>query len=314
MTAVTPGALQLLLRLLEAKELAYTHSALASFHGRPGEELIVSGLLVEAGHDHVVRDDDDDGAMVDVDSDYYNEGLGIHSRTSGFVRVDKQTLLRYAPRIENLFRQLLGAELAFPTGGPRRLDEPGSFWDLGVARLTRQGPTSLWFGRRLHDLAVSSALADLVTLMPSTKPRLVLTTTATADLTRDHPAGIIVVPIADVLAGMNPVKIDFGMLQARFAGQPAPRHAVLHLSDDNRVLTIHGREVHFQKTRSKIQSILRQLYNAYLSDRWLRTSDVLEKAESGAQSLDQAFGARWVEVKQVIEQHAGMCRINPSLV
>lgn len=306
MTAVTPGALRLLIRLLEAKELVYTHSALVGFHGRPGEELIASGLLEEAGYDHVVRDDDDDGAMVDVESDPYHEGLGHQSRISGFVRVEKQTLLRYAPRIDQLARQLLGDELRLFPAGPRRLDEAGYIWDLGLARLNRQGSTSIWLGRRQHDFAARAALADLLIRSPSPTPRLMLTTTPAKIVPRDHPPGIIVIPIADVLAGMDPALIDFAVLKTRFLNQPVEViDSPVHLSADHRTLTLnYSVKVPFRKDTHQ-QKLIVVFVKAYRKGVRLRAADALAEAHCGADSLDQAFGPKWELLKPFLKSWDG---------
>ena len=305
MTTLTPAGLQLLLRLLEAKELIYTHSALAGFHGRPGEDLIASGLLAEAGYEHVVRDDDDDGAMLDVDGDPFQEGLGFHSRVSGFMRVEKLTLLRYAPRIDDLFRLLLGDQLRALPGGPKKLDESGCFWDLGVSRLSRQGLTSVWFGRRLHDLAVHGVLADLMIRSPAPAPRLMLTTTSAKALPSTQPSGFVIIPISDVLAGMAPIAIDYSMLKARFGGQPVEAiKSPVHLSVDGKTLTLNY-TVKITFSGVVQTTIIKLLVEAYRQGREVVASELLKKADSRTRTFEQAFGAQWVLLKPYLSPRDG---------
>jgi hypothetical protein len=81
----------------------------------------------------------------------------------------------------------------------------------------------------------------------------------------------------------------------------------LHLSDDNATLTFLGKRLIFRG--EKQQQILRQLFDAYKSGPPLRTTRVLEKAQSKADSLHKAFNnsPHWSVLQRIIKQEQGYC-------
>ncbi|MFI0849155.1 hypothetical protein [Mesorhizobium sp. IMUNJ 23232] len=300
--------LQLLLGLLEAKALRFTHEALVDYHGEWGQRLIDSELMLPSGYDTTVTDEKDDLAY-EVGYDNRKGALGYHHPLRGWIGVPQDSLRFYVPDLAAIFALLLGSELRPLPTEPNPLEGP-AIWDVGKARLTNTELRDVWFARRLSDARMFEMLERVVQRRPSQQLRLVLTTTPATRLPDRQVPGHKIVPIDDVLSNTN-IGIDIAILRARFGGQPPPPGAVLHLSEDNRVLTIHGKQLFFRKGEI-IRSILRQLYDAYPSG-WIRTSEVLQKACSAASSIDQAFGARWHEVKSFIEQRGGMCRFNPYL-
>jgi hypothetical protein len=75
--------------------------------------------------------------------------------------------------------------------------------------------------------------------------------------------------------------------------------------DDDAIFNLGGERLIFRGLVQ--QSILRQLVDAYYNDRELRTSEVLQKAGSEADSIAKAFrnNPHWPKLRQIIHQYQG---------
>jgi hypothetical protein len=81
----------------------------------------------------------------------------------------------------------------------------------------------------------------------------------------------------------------------------------VHLSDDNRILTIFEKRM---VIGGRIQqSIIRQLVDAQPTGEWLRSQTVLHKAGSQADSIAKAFAGspHWPMIRKVLRQQGGQC-------
>jgi hypothetical protein len=93
---------------------------------------------------------------------------------------------------------------------------------------------------------------------------------------------------------------------------PLPKiESYILLSDDNEILEIHSVALDLLITvilKGKIQqSIMRQLVDAFHKGKRLKTSMVLERAGSAADSIAKAFNgnSNWRDLKRVIKQEKG---------
>ena len=294
--------LDLLLRLLEARELVYTHGALVDYHGPAGQALIDAGLMVPDGFDRfVTADDEDDSPVMEVETDPVH-GLGYHSPYRGWVKIDRVRLQRYRPALERVFEMLLGDELRPPPRGPQDLDG-GLAWEIGEMRLTRGPISSLWFARRLGDRDVLQRVRAAAERRPSPKLRLLLTSTPHQRLPAETLPMTKIVPIADVLSSDEPATIDAGILKARFAGQTQETvTAPLHLSEDGRTLTIQGSKRISFRSSGQIK-VIRALVDAYRQGKRLNASQTLHDAGLGARTFKQAFGDKWEDLRPHLISH-----------
>lgn len=296
-------SLALLLRLLEARELRYAHSTVVGYHGATGQALIDAGLMIPSGYVRsVVAADEDDAPLMDVEMNVDRGELGYHSPMRGWIKVEKTHLQCYCPNIARIFQLLLGEEFRPTSRGPTDL-EGTLLYDLGTIRLTRRGPPSeVWYARRLGERIVVDLVRAAFERRPSPQVRLLLTTTSHDRLAADNLPMMRIVPVSDVLSSTGD-RIDTDILKARFTGITPPVDAPLHLSDDGRRLTIHGKTLTFRG--EKLTAILSILVNAYFRRERLKAEAILEKAGSSASSLDQAFGKRWAEISPYLKTSGG---------
>jgi hypothetical protein len=285
---------ELLLRLLEAREMVYPHSTLVGYYGPPGQELIDAGLMTPAGFGMAILDEEEDEQTpMAVEADP-KRGLGYHSPLRGWVKVEKAELQRYRPHLPAIFRMLLGDELVpYPRG---ELDlGAGLCWEIGRVRLLRTGLVDVLFARRLDDPAARENVRLALERRPSAKLRLMLTTTqrlpaAALPLTK-------LVPVADVLSAAEPWRIDMAILRARFAGRVHETgDGPLHLSEDGRTLTINGTTRISFRSDAQIE-VIRTLLAAYQAGKSLNAARTLADAGLSARTFKQAFGRKWPELR-----------------
>lgn len=289
-------AADLLLRLLEAKELLYTRRTVIGGRGGPiGSELIESGLLVGSGFTDFVDDEtSDDPEPVEVALDHERDELGYYSRLRGWIKVERQELQRFRPRIEAIAQKLLGNELRPPIRGLVEI-EAGLVWEIGQIRLVRTGLTTVWLARRLGERPVEDRLRAANVRRPAIGRRLILALTPRARVREGlELEGSTLIPLHDVLSGYEPLSVDVAALRARFAGRSvAPATEPLHLSDDKSVLTIMGTPIEFNGATQ--QEAIRIMVDAYRANRGLNAAKTLSSAGFGSsiRTWRQAFRKQW---------------------
>jgi hypothetical protein len=110
----------------------------------------------------------------------------------------------------------------------------------------------------------------------------------------------------------GPPAIESPGPQHRESRSPSGADQLLHLSDDNAILSLFGEKLIF---RGKIQqSILRQLVDAYRDDGRLRTSEILRRAGSDVDSIAKAFrnNRHWPLLQKIIRQDQGFVWLDLS--
>lgn len=298
-----PAAQELLLALLEARELLVTRRALVNYHGKLGEALVASGLLEPAGYEKaVVASDEDDSPIYKVSVDTGGQELGYFSSLRGWVPVQQEALQRYRLRVDDIVQMLVGGDLRSPTKGIVEL-VADFVWEIGLLRIVKTALTPVWFARRLSDSTIRDELRAANARQPASTRRLVLTSTphdrlpAAFDL-----EGSTVLSIADILNLYTPMRIDLGRLAARFAGKAAaPATEPLHLSTDGSTLTILGAEIVFGGDNQR--SAIRLLVAAYRDDRGVNAAKLLEQAGFGpsVRTFPQAFRKQWGELRHYLK-------------
>lgn len=294
--SLSADAADLLLRLLEARELLYTRSTVVGGRGAAaGSELIDNGLLVPAGFTNFVVDDTaDDPEFVEVAMDHERGELGYHSRFRGWMKVERQELQRYRPSVEAIVQSLFGNELRRPMKGLVEI-EPGLIWEVGQLRLMKTGWTTIWLARRLGERPVEDRLLAANICQPATGRRVILLSTPRERLRPGlHLDGSTIIPLQNVLTAYKPLSIDMTLLRVRFAGKSSPPVTEpLHLSDDASVLTIMGTPIPF--TGAAQQKAIRIMVEAHQAGRGVNAATTLADAGFGPsiRTWRQAFRKQW---------------------
>lgn len=146
----------LLLKLLNSRELKYTHTTLMEHHGQAGELLVKAKLVIPTGYENVVADEDE---LVPVRPRPGRGELGYQDASGSWVSVSQATLRLYQVNLPAVFQTLFGGVLRMGTNGPLEL-APGLVWELGDARLGRRRPTEIWFARRRYRIERSRYFAE----------------------------------------------------------------------------------------------------------------------------------------------------------
>ena len=290
---MSSSSIALLLSLLDAPELRYRHDMVVGYHGTAGQALINDGFLTASDYlMSAVTTDDDDSATFDVEMDPERREFGYHSPSRGWMKVEKARLQCYGPDLARIFRSLLGTEL--PLGDRCPVDMEGALlFDLGMTRLLRQGPKSeVWYARRLGDPGVIIRIRAAIARRPSSRVRLLLTSTPQDRILTDGLPMMRIVPISDVLSWSGD-RIDADILKARFAGTTPPVDAPLHLSEDASVLTIQGTEIVFGGDSQR--EAIRLIVEAHRNGKPVNAASTLRSAGFGSsiRTFRQAFKKQW---------------------
>jgi hypothetical protein len=234
-----------------------------------------------------------------------HRGLGYRD-SQGWVPVQECSLGLYSPKLDQLFDQLLGKNLRPLPSGCDKIDGRGFIWGIGSVRLLKHSRSPVWFARRLGDRVIADVLVEENAARPSPEMRLVLTSTPRERIAQSGVPRLSIISIADVLSGANPIRIDFGILKARFQGQPAEDiEYPLHLSADNRMLIINGK-VRIDLRGDKQGLVARLIVDAYKRGRPIKAAQILGQADSSAGSFDQAFGRKpWDKLKLYFKSQGG---------
>jgi hypothetical protein len=295
------AALQdLLLELLEARQLVVTHRALVDYHGGEGTMLLQSGLLDAVSYESmVVADDGDDVVSYKVGFDAAHQQYGYHHPHRGWTPVLEAVVERYSLSIERTLSLMFGDNLRRPVRGVLEI-VPGLVWEVGQVRILKSALTHLWFARRLRNPGVQKWLADAVGRHSgAASNRVILTSTPAAGIpeTFELPDSCLI-PIAEVLDPYKTLQIDMGRLAGRFGGHKAASAVTgaLHLSDDGSTLTILGAEITFSGALQR--QAIRLLVAAHKAGKGENAYQLLQKAGYGTsvRTFRQAFKKQWPQL------------------
>jgi hypothetical protein len=303
---MSSSGLALALRLLEANKLSVTHDALFETFGSAVAELVEKGFWLRTGSANEATIHDDDGQPTNVDWDEDRREFGYYKAAEGWTPIDPARLDCYEPDIDRLLDCLLDRKLRKPVGGIFKVDDQGFAWEVGTLRLTRRGPTSVWFVRCLRDLVAASEITAAAAARPASGLRLLLTSSSRAAAQSIRIPSATIVSIADILSTDDHPRIDMATLKARLMGSTAePVTEPVHLADDGSVLTLLGQiEISF---RGSMQVAgIRYMVSEHRKGNRVRAADVLCAAGSNAGQLDKLFRSQWPTLKQYYKSRNGL--------
>ncbi|WP_376094342.1 hypothetical protein ACE7GA_00935 [Roseomonas sp. CCTCC AB2023176] len=291
--ALTPGAVDLLLTLMEQRD-PHLSAAAAAMREQEAGLLVGAGFLMPDGHeDAAVAPGDDEDVPVSLFWSDTLGGLAAFSPTAGPVLVPSERLLRQRVAMPALLAAVT-ADLDVLTAGPPHERVEGHAWELGEIRLGRQPQRNpLWFARRLGDRAVQRQVQAALTTRMHPRLCLLLTSTRADRLDGLDLPGASVISLRDVLVAPHGLAVSSDILVATFGGIPT-RDAgrPVALSPDGRTLTING-EQRFTFTSPRQVAAIRALVDAYQEERGLPVGELTHLG-----GPDRLFGAkRWKELK-----------------
>lgn len=305
---LSPAALELLLSAIETREAVISGTALSDHFGSMSERLVDTGLLKPCGHETAtVSLADHDDVPVTLTWSPDGGGLGYFSPTAGWVRVSDDRLVRYRVDFPVMFARMMVQADVSSRAGPVPL-VPDLLWEIGDVRLGRRTQrVSVWFGRRLHDPSVWRRVGDTVEARPSSRLRILLTSTPSQRLPQQLLPGHLVVGLRDVIDFETGLSVHPDILTSRLDGshRPAVKEA-LYLSPDGRRLIINGDvTIDF---RSDIQiAIIRKLVEGFRTGTRYRAQELLAEAQSGVDGLRRAFGTKkWAQLEPYLASHNGL--------
>lgn len=295
-----------ILRLLEQPECTIVERTLIDRCGQVATELTVCGAVVPAGTASFVLVADDRGErQVDVDWDAQRNAYCYFDAADGFVEVPASSLQVLRLDLQ-WWLQWLAEHLELGNAGRPFELVPGRAWDLGDLWMTKQSKVPVLFARRQRSRA---AVQTLRTAMEARRGRvggILLSSTATIDVSAPWPLRFQQHPIARILTtDASRFALERDAITIGYGAKPALPSAGINLSPDNRVLSINGSAMTFRGPEH--QSILRKLVDAHAEGIRLRTADVLAGLSSN--SFAKAFrkNPNWPQLRDVIRQDNGIC-------
>ena len=137
---------------------------------------------------------------------------------------------------------------------------------------------------------------------------MVLTSTPSDRLRGDKLSGALVVSIQDVLGQEDP-RIDPRILATQLHGDPAAELPIW-LSPDGRLVIKGAMPITFRSEKQR--ALIQLLVDAYLVGERCRARDLLDKVDSGATALPNAFGtAKWKLLRPHLKSHHGLWGFEP---
>lgn len=312
--ALARNAGELLLALLEQRRPAIAGSVLADLDHDIAIPLRSAGCLQRTSVRQSIQIVDEAGAAA-VDLQWLTTPgrYGYFDAADGWVTPDPEEITLYRLDARWWLAWLTAELLLINSGRPIELVGDHA-WDLGDFRVSRKRVVPLLFARRLHVPDVCAQLATALGRRSGRSGGVLLTSTRQAiDDARIVGAHTVMAVAEAVTADAAGFHLDDALIRGRYLGRPAEAAAVpmLDLSPDGMALTIHGQALHF---RGAVQrSIVRQLVEAHRGGKRLRTSTVLGRAGSSADSLVKAFSGspHWPTLRRYLRQERGYCWFEP---
>ena len=312
--ALARNAGELLLALLEQRQPAIAGSVLADLDPNIRFQLRGSGCLQRTSVRQSIQVVGEAGAAaVDLTWLGDRECYGHFDPADGWVIPDPEEITLY--RLDTAWwLAWLTAELDLINAGRPIELVADHAWDLGDFRVSRKRVVPLLFARRLRTPGVRAQLATALARRAGRSGGVMLTSSRRVIETLNLPGAHCLMPVAESLtADAARFRLDAALIQGLYLGQPpdATPVALLDLSPDGMTLTIHGDVLHF---RGAVQrAIIKHLVDAHRSGKRLRTSVVLAKAGSSADSLVKAFSGspHWRTLSLHRRQEQGCCWFEP---
>ncbi len=306
------GAIELLLRAMEARSASVQGATLHQVAPRATEMLLEARLLVASGRVPVVAGMDDyEDEPVEAIWSPELKSYGYHDSVGRWIQVDEREIAAYRVDYGLAFARML---VAFERAGLSRPSQliDGIVWDVGTIRLAgAKAPVPVWFARRLCDPSIWAKVEGLIARRPPEEVRVILTSTQGDRIPATTQRRNHIISVADVTRSPGTLAISPQSLGARvFPGQAQRRFPVDH-SEDCGFVWHRGETLTFGGDKQR--QLLQLLFAAY----WerspiLRIASVLEDAGYSGQvnTLKKAFGRRddW---RRFIKYDDGNCWIEP---
>ena len=164
----------------------------------------------------------------------------------------------------------------------------------------------IWFARRLSSRAVWANVAEAAQRRPTTRLRILLTSTPIVRLHESALPGHVIVSVSDAI-DFEDMAVRADVLAALLDGTSAVSVDVpLYLSPTGQQLIVHGNIAIGFKSEIHV-AILRRLVEGYQDGKRHTARELLDHAQSSAKTLRQAFGSkRWAELEPYLKSRNGL--------
>lgn len=305
-------AIDLLLRVMEARSTSLQASALHLVSRGATDALLKAKLLVPSGHVPVVAGMDDyEDEPMEASWSAQLKSYGYLDSTGRWITVTDQDIAACRVDYGLAFAKML---VAFERAGPSSptLLHAGLIWDAGTIKLAgAKAPVSVWFARRLGDPGVWAQFEALIGRKPPQEIRIVLTSTSGERVPETSQKRNHIINVADIAGDPAKLAISPQILAARVFPGKAQRRVPIDHSDDYGIVWLRGEALTFGSDKQR--QLLGLLFDAYWSGSpECRTAVVLFEAGYGdsTNSFSKVFSGR-EDWRSFIKYADGNCWIEP---
>lgn len=301
---ISRSALTLLLDLMNTPRMESAVEYLKS--AGVFDEVLAARLLspVSSGQTTICVDDKDRELIQNPSGPgyrYFSEAIGwvdVPANESGRFRVDPQRILG-----------IIRGWLDIPMRQSITNLQPDLIWDLGDMWVGKRRLAVL-FMRRAHLAASAANLRNALSNFPRRRSAIVLTDVTINSYGPSLPGEPLCIALGDLLLPEQSLisVIEKDMISELLGYGPAhiEHREPVSCSDDGSELHVNGDDYFFTGLTQK--RIIQQLFAAWEAGQLrLRTSAVLEEAESKATAMSQAFSGYKGDWKKVIGYGDGCC-------
>jgi len=296
--------------IVEAPGCRISSAVLFDYHREAGQNLIETGVLTADDHDPVaVSAVDHDDEPVSLTWSPEHGGYGYFSPSAGWVAVPAEKLQQFHVDMGALIARLVD-RLDLPSTARPTERISDVLWEIGDARLPgRNGRVPTWFARRLGDADVWRQVVAYLAGRPPSDFRVVITTSAAAQLQRDELSRHDIIEIRDVDDHGFGLVVEPSYLAAQLtSGASSSEEDPVRHASGFRHVWVGDREFRFNG--DKHRQIVEYLFNA-----WARGEPSVSSAAMFA-DLEFETTSRLRDIfkghkdwKALIEAKGGACRL-----
>jgi hypothetical protein len=311
--ALDRQSVDLLLSVMETPNATIAGAVLSDYYEKQAGQILAANLLEPCGHELVTTSmADHDDAPVSLTWSAEHNGYGYFSPSAGWITVPDERLVVFGIKFPVVLAQMMVRFDVASRGGAAPL-LPELLWEIGDARVERRSQrVPIWFARRLYDQSIWRQVKDVASRRPLTHLRVLLTSTTSARLPDEPLPGHLIVPIGDVIDFDGGIAVRPDVLVARLDGahRPDVRESV-YLSPSGQKLIING-DIEIELKSDIHIKVIRQLVQGFREGKRFGARDLLDRAQSSATTLRQAFGSdRWAQLEPYLESRNGLWGFEP---